>query len=157
MIKKFIIVFLIFLNCNTASAGIINGVNVIWFNMSLQPSELDKKIFDYIESGKAHEDCWEPGSILFMRSKPKSITSELIKAAIIDKNSRALKKLNDILYLPYGEAVDGFDGIIVYSEKTGGRYYSMTRGQKKISVLEVNPRNVEIGICVVMPDLVRKP
>lgn len=141
----------------TAVAGSVSGVHVVWVNLSATPQTMNKRIALYIDSAAGKKDCWEEGSLLFMKSRPKKMSDALVRSAVIAKDPAAQKILSSMLRQPYGDAVAGFDGIIVYSEEGGPRYDSLTTGRNKVATLDVNPKNADIGICVVMPDAVRRP
>lgn len=94
---------------------------------------------------------------MFMREKPPEITKELIRSAIYYRNKIDLKKLNKILRSPYGEAEDGYDGLIVYSDEKTPKYYSLTAGSKEIKIIEIEMKDVEIGVCASLPTIIRKP
>jgi hypothetical protein len=94
---------------------------------------------------------------MYMSTKPAAITRDLIKSAFYEKNSKAIARLNKILKEPFDDASDGFDGIIVFSDEAQLRYYSLTMGKKKIKILNIGINDVEAGMCLVIPDIVRKP
>lgn len=157
MIKKWCFALVLLASCTGAGAGSVSGVHVIWVNLSKAPKMVDDRVAAYLDSAAARQACWEEGSLLFMHARPKNLGNDLVKSAVIGKNAIAQNKLNAILRTPFRDAVAGFDGIIVYSDEHGPMYYSMTTGRGKVATLDVNPRNAEIGMCVVMPDAVRKP
>lgn len=157
MMKKWCIALALLASCACARAGLVSGLHVIWINLSSAPKAMNDRIVAYINSESARKDCWESGSLLFMHARPKNLSNDLVRSALIEKNTIAQNKLNAILRTPFHDAVAGFDGIIVYSEERGPKYYSMTTGRRKVDALDVDSRNFEIGICFVMPDSVRKP
>lgn len=157
MIKHGVVAVCMWASCAMAVAGSVSGVHVVWVNLSATPQTMDNLIARYLDSAAGKEDCWEEGSLLFMKSRPKKMSDALVTSAVIAKDPAAQKILSAMLRQPYGDAVAGFDGIIVYSEQGGPRYDSLTTGRNKVATLEVNPDNADIGICVVMPDAVRQP
>lgn len=157
MIRKWCVALALLVCCAGANAGMVSGVHVIWINLSSSPQAINDRIVAYINSSTARKECWNEGSLLFIHARPKNLSNDLVRSALIEKNTIAQNKLNAILRTPFHDAVAGFDGIIVYSEERGPKYYSMTTGRRKVDTLDVDSRNVEIGICFVMPDSVRKP
>jgi hypothetical protein len=157
MIKKWCCTLVLLASCVSAGAGSVSGVHVIWVNLSKAPKMVDDRVAAYMHSAAAREACWEENSLLFMHARPKNLNNELVRAAVIGNNAIAQKKVNAILRVPFRDAVAGFDGIIVYSDEHRSTYYGMTTGRRKVATLDVNPQNADIGICVVMPDAVRKP
>lgn len=130
------------------------GHHVIWFNMASNPEKVDQKIMRYLESGDA--TCWDSSSLMFMRKKPPEVTRDLLEAAIFAKDAKAVRRLNDVLRRPFQEAVDGFDGIIVYSDRNGQRFHSLTAGTSRFESVYSLSTNMAETLCLVMPDIVRK-
>jgi hypothetical protein len=157
---KFLLLSISFLWSALARAGTVeNGPYVVWVNLSPQPTLIDKKIRSYVTSGKA--PCWPLTALLFMRNKPPAITRDLVTRALVQKDKLSIKRLNAILKQSYGEARDGFDGIVAYSDTTPAVMYSLTAGRTKIEHTKINlnldPNDVEGSFCAVVPEISRGP
>jgi len=93
-----------------------------------------------------------------MRAKPAAVTRELVHNAMIVKNKDAIASLNNLLKLPFDDATDGFDGIVVYADEPQPMLYSLTAGKKKIQHdVVAKPVHIKGAFCNVIPAPVRKP
>ena len=138
-----------------AWAGAVPGPYVIWVNLSMHPGPVDRTVENYLESDD--DLCWNKGALMFMRSKPSGVTPALVRRAVLEKDVGALRKLSAILRRPFGEANQGFDGLIAYSELPEPTYYGLTTGRNRIQSVQPLPDFLGRTICVVMPEVVRKP
>jgi hypothetical protein len=157
---KFLFIWVSALLSSYAHAGlVIDGPFVIWVNLSQQPSPVDHKIRSFLNSGKAR--CWPEEALIFMVSKPKAITPDLVNRALIKRETAAIRRLNVLMKRPYGEAHDGFDGIVAYHDKPSAIMYSLTTGHRKIEEskidLALDPDDVEGSFCAVVPEISRGP
>lgn len=141
-----------------AAAGSVEGPLVVWYNMSAKPEAVDKRVRDYLNSAQAEKDCWTWGALMFMRSKPAAINRELVDRAVLQKDRKAIAKLNGILKKPFGEADHGFDGIVVYSDEHGARYDRLTTGERRIETRGLaKPEDAAKSLCAVLPPITRAP
>jgi hypothetical protein len=140
-----------------AIAGITGGPLVVWINLSPKPVEVDKRIQAYLGSGEGERDCGNFGMSLYMIRKPPEITAELAAAALVKKRPAALARVNKLLRKPFRDATEGMDGIVVYTEDPDPKLYSLTTGKTTVRELEIYPKELETGLCVILPPIVRKP
>ena len=141
-----------------ALAGMVQGHRVIWVNLASEPGRVDQHMRSYFEGGTS--ECLSAHTLVFMRSKPKGITRQLVRRALIQKEAAARVELNKLLQRPFPEAEDGFDGIVAYSDQPSRQMYGLTRGRKKIataSVQSTDGEDLEISYCKVSPEIVRLP
>ncbi len=150
------IIFLFFGFQIYAHAGSVEGPHLIWFNLSKSPAIMDAILADLIKSDPPI--CWDDGLILFMHAKPAAVTRELVHSAIVVKNKDAIASLNNLMKLPFEDAKDGFDGIVVYADEPQPMLYSLTVGTKKIQHdVVAKPVHIKGAFCNVIPATVRKP
>ncbi|MEQ6341570.1 MAG: hypothetical protein M3A44_07915 [Gammaproteobacteria bacterium] len=155
-IKKSLLIIAALFACLNAFAGSVEGPYIVWVNLSKEPSEVDNKIRNYLNHGD--DLCWNNDALIFMRSRPPEISKELINSAIIKHETKAIAKLNRILKKPFGEANDGFDGIIVYGDQPKPKMYSLTTGLRQVKSESINSKKeLEISLCILMPEIIRKP
>lgn len=141
-----------------AGAGSLEGPYVAWVNLANDPRPVDARVKDYIDSGRARDDCWRNGSVLYMRRKPAGLTKELVRQAVVDKEPKAMRALNKLLRQPFDERLDGMDGVIVYDDAKGPNMYSLTTGGKKVKTYNLpDPGQLEKGFCAVLPPISRTP
>jgi len=140
-----------------AVAGMSGGPLVVWINLSPDPEPVDKRIQAYLRSGEAKRDCGNFGLLIYMIRKPAGITPAMATAALINKQPTVLARLNRLLRKPFWHADDGMDGIVVYSENPGPKFYSVTTGKKEVRELEVYLKELETGFCVMLPPVIRNP
>jgi hypothetical protein len=155
-IKNALLAVAAFVVCLSAIAGSVEGPYLVWVNLSKEPSEIDSRIRNYLNHGD--DLCWSSEALIFMRSKPNEITVELVTSAIIKHKTNAIAELNKILKKPFGDANDGFDGIIIYTDKPTPKIYSLTTGRRRVKSESIKgPEELEASLCVVMPEIIRKP
>ena len=140
-----------------AAAGIVGGPLVVWINLSKDTTLIDHRIQSYLSSGDAERECGNFGMVLYMNKKPPEITVKLAKSALIDKEPKAIAEVNKLLRKPFRGATEGMDGILLYTDEPQPKFYSLTTGKRKVRELEVYPKEVETGMCVMLPTIVRKP
>lgn len=140
-----------------AHAGSVEGPYVIWVNLSGERATTDAIVKNFLDSGDT--TCWNDSAIMFMRSKPKNLTEQTVKQALIENNPSAQKKIQKILTTKFGDAENGFDGIIAYTDHPTRSMFSMTRSSKKIERdFEIkNTSQIPGALCNVMPDVKRAP
>lgn len=140
-----------------SAAGMPEGTHLVWFNLS-ENAAVDKRIARHVSQGPAPE-CWESGSLLFMRDKPKAITRSLVMKAVVHRDKKAMIELDRVLRRPYKDATSGFDGIVVYSEGKQAILSSMAaRGRKINSAIvhhEKHPQYLEELFCGIAPPISR--
>jgi hypothetical protein len=157
---KYLVLSLSVLCTPYAHAGTVeDGPYVVWVNLSRHPARIDEKIRSFVSSGKAR--CLPSTAVLFMRIKPKAITRNLVTGALVNKDKVSIKRLNAIMKRSYGEARDGFDGIVAYTDATPAVMYSLTTGRTKIEHstinLKLDPQDIEGSFCAVVPEISRGP
>lgn len=138
-------------------AGFAGGPYVIWANLSD-----NKKIDGLIKAGfKSRGKCHLPDSILFMKERPVSITNDLVKKSLVNKDLKSIKSINKILRKPYEEFHDGFDGVISYVDSPSPRFISLVTGEKLIGTEIIKRPDDENAIwdalCISFPPITRKP
>lgn len=138
-----------------AQAGSVEGPYVVWINLSKERNITDDVVERFLDSGD--KTCWNDSAIMFMRSKPTSITAKLAKQALIENDLNSKQKIHRILKMHFNDAPDGFDGIIVYTDAPTRAMYSMNRNSLKIS-MDVDIKNtahIPAALCNVMPKIGR--
>lgn len=154
------IAFLTALIIMSSAASAAMGPYVVWINLAQNPGTANLKIRAHISS----EDgaCWDkPTSLLFIRDKPQAISDELVVRALINRDEAAKDQLNSILKTPFGaDAIGGFDGIMLYTDKPSARLYSMGIDDRTVKVADIGKgagkESLETRFCEVIPVAKRK-
>lgn len=156
LFNKILFIGVALLVCVKAWAGTVEGPYIVWMNLSKEPAEVDNKIRNYLNHGD--DLCWNNDALIFMRSKPPEVSRELVTLSIIKQEPKAIAKLNRILKKPFGEASGGFDGIVVYSDQPEPKMYSLTTGHRQVKSESINSqKELELSLCILMPEIIRKP
>jgi hypothetical protein len=142
-----------------AFAGSVEGPHLVWVNLTSSAKELnsvDSRLKNFLNN--QDKFCWDDGLLVFMKNKPRQMTHKLVMSAVVKRQGASIKKINEILKTPFDEAVSGFDGIVVYTDKPKPMLYSITTGKMKIISDSVDrPEHLEGAFCNVIPPIVRKP
>ena len=140
-------------------AGSVEGPHLVWVNLTSSAYKLnavDSRLKNFLNN--QDKFCWDDGLLVFMENIPKQVTHKLVTDAVIKGQGASIKKINEILRAPFGEAKGGFDGIVVYTDKPRPMLYSITVGRTKIISNSVDrPEHLEGAFCNVIPPIVRKP
>lgn len=158
--RKLLLALAVWLMHAGAQAGSVKGPYVVWMNLAKNPDVVDLRIRQIVNSGKA--DCWNSAAILFMGDKPKTITQALVTAEVLRGEKHAIKQLNKMLTQAHGnEATDGFDGIVVHTDQPKPAVFSLTTGLRRIEHISLNlaiePRDLELSFCRILPPISRQP
>lgn len=142
------------------SAGSVEGPYIVWVNLAANPDPVNQELSAYLE--QRHDDCWQYGGVLVGRDRPKQITIELVRKAILERDKPAIARLNKLLKQPNDARYsDGFDGIMVYTDQPKPTLYSMTVGPKKIRFAEIHPEKypqyLGTKFCKIAPPITRSP
>ncbi|QPI49244.1 hypothetical protein IV454_27955 [Massilia antarctica] len=80
--------------------------------------------------------------------------------ALVNKDEAAKDKLNSILKTPFGaDAIGGFDGIMVYTDKPSPRLYSMGIDDGVVKAADIGKgekESLEARFCELIPVAKRK-
>lgn len=154
--KKTVFLILFMLAAKTVHAGMVEGPHLIWINLAPSPESSNSILREFLSNDQ--KLCWDDGLLLFMSERPPAITNDLVYDAVIKKSRNSIDKLNSLLKMPFKEATDGFDGIVVYAEYKKPMLYSLTTGRKNIQMDNVaRPLHIKGAFCNVIPPTVRKP
>lgn len=144
-----------------ATAGSVSGHYLVWVNLAAS-ADIDKRLVESLPN--LDTQCWDADSLLYIRSRPKGMTNSLVRTALIERDKRSIDTLRKLLQQPFGEATEGFDGIIAYEGGDGvskARLVSLTAGRRRVMSHELiaadGPRSLPTAFCNAMPDVVRKP
>lgn len=150
-----LVIFLFF--TSLSHAGSVEGPYVIWVNLSSEKIAVDSVVKSFLDRGDT--TCWNSSAIMFMRSKPKALTEQLVRQALIENTPTAQRKIQKILATGFGDAENGFDGIIAYIDHPRRSLFSMSRSCSRVEHdFEINSINQIPGaLCNVMPDIKRAP
>lgn len=137
-----------------AMAGSVDGPYIVWVNLAANPASVNQELAADLKTS----ECWQNGGVLFGSNRPKKITPELVKKAIVERDKPAIKRLNELLGQP-SEVIGGarFDGIVVYSDQPKPTLYSMTVGLDKIRFAYIAPQYLGIKFCKIAPPITRSP
>lgn len=155
-LKKSVCAFFLGLTITAAHGGSVEGPHLVWINLATSPQASNAILREFVSGSE--QLCWDDGLLLFMSERPATMTSELVRDAVVRKNADSIKKLNALLKLPFKEASDGFDGIVVYAEDRKPMLYSLTTGKTNVQSDTVDrPLHLKGAFCNVIPPTVRKP
>ncbi|MEC5386373.1 hypothetical protein VVD49_11610 [Uliginosibacterium sp. H3] len=142
------------------NAGNSGGPNVVWINFDVAAkSVMDERISAIVLADKPM--CWEATeSHIYMTRRPKGLTDDLARRALIERSRTAISKLSAILASYRDEYTTGLDGVIAYIPGNPSRMVSLTTGSKKVKADTIDIKDdvnaVESSFCMVMPETVRK-
>lgn len=156
-IKYFTIFFVSVLFHSSAMAGFAGGPYAIFMNLS-NNEKMDRVIADQFDE---RERCSYLDAILFMREGPIGITKPLVRNALINKDKQSIKFLNYLLRKPHQDLIEGFDGVIAYTELPSPRFIRLSTGDPITATrnikLPVTNDSVWKAFCVLMPQIRRNP
>ena len=148
------------LACTIAHAGSVEGgPHVIWINLSALPGPIDQRIKAYLDSDAMA--CASEGAITFMRKNPAAITPDLVERAMLKRDPLALKTLRRLITIPFGDAHNGFDGVVVYTDQPSPRMLALTHDVKQIDLRKIASPTaagvLEAAFCAIRPPIARAP
>ncbi len=144
---------------SAATAGSVDGPYIVWVNLAANPGPVNQELAAYLKAGAA---CWHNGGALFGSNRPRAITAELVRKAVLERDKPAIRQLNKLLTQP-SEVIggEGFDGIVVYSDQPKPTLYSMTVGVHKIRFAYIHPEKfpqyLGTKFCKIAPPITRSP
>jgi len=154
--RKFIYTIFLALTIQAVHAGSVTGPHLVWINLAPNPQSSNAILRDFLAADQ--KPCWTDGLLVFMSVRPAAMTDDLVYDAVVRKNANSIGKLSALLTLPFKEALDGFDGVVVYAEDKKPMLYSLTTGKKNIQSDTVDrPLHIKGAFCNVIPPTVRKP
>lgn len=152
------IIFIIFMKMpNIAISGDAGGPHVLWVNLT------DKVVISRFLERRIQEQTDEETINMYalFSDRPKGITDEIVRNAIIKKDKKAIMRLDKLIRRSYNgfPFYKGFDGVIVYDEENGPRFSLIERGsytvyQEKIPARR-DPKSVWETFIKVIPEVKR--
>lgn len=145
---------LICFSATPAVAGFRSGPHILWVNLADNcqvEALIEKKLAE-------QDDCLAPNASF--TPLPEWIPVELVEKAVFNKDKKAISSLDRLMRKRYDNYFyDGFDGIMVYDERSGSHLSNLVRGWKYVIRINFPSQSSKSSqwkeFCKLVPDITR--